>query len=159
MGIDITMVPANEEYAKEFSGWRYPDEYSIYNMPPWDEMIKMNFSLTTEEKRNKEYKAFISESSSLLALCRFVEKNHEITVGIGVNPEYLSIGIGKTVIKKFTDWLIYNFPHKNICLEVRTWNERAVNCYKKSGYVITEKFNKKTSLGIGEFYKMYYQNN
>lgn len=154
MNVNIIMVSVSEAYAKEFSSWRYTGEYSVYNLPSWDKMIQMNYALTIEEKRNKEYKAFISEDASLLAMCRHIEKNDEIIVGIGVNPQYLSMGIGKFAIKNFTDWLISNYPYKSICLEVRTWNERAVQCYKNSGYIITKTLEKETPLGIGEFYKM-----
>lgn len=30
------------------------------------------------------------------------------------------------------------FPNKPVILEVRTWNKRAVNCYKSQGFEIVE---------------------
>ena len=155
----ILMVSMSKEYAKEICNWEYFGEYKTYNMPSWNEMVENNYSLTISRKRDSEYKAFISESNELLAMCRYVEKDNGIMVGVGVNPDYLSMGIGKTVIKVFTEWLLHTFPESTIYLEVRTWNNRAIECYKKCGYEITEEFAQRTPIGEGAFYRLYYNRN
>ncbi len=48
------------------------------------------------------------------------------------------------------------FPNKPILLEVRTWNKRAISCYKSQGFEIIETKNQKTKIGFGEFYVMKY---
>ncbi|WP_257533358.1 hypothetical protein [Irregularibacter muris] len=48
------------------------------------------------------------------------------------------------------------FPNKPIVLEVRIWNERAVNCYKSQGFEIIETTQQETYIGFGEFYVMRY---
>lgn len=156
---NIKMMTMSEEYAKEISKWNYEDKYSIYNMPTWNDMNEKNYSLTIEDKRNKEYKVFISKSSSeLLAMCRYIEKYDKILIGVGVNPNYLSIGIGKNVINQFTKWLRNSFSNKTIYLEVRAWNNRAIECYKKCGYTIYDEFMQSTPLGYDKFYRLYYKN-
>mgnify|MGYP000851662382 CR=1 FL=1 len=156
MSDKILMVPMSREYAEEVCSWEYSGECKVYNMPSWNEMVEKNYSLTIPEKRESEYKAFISESNELLAMCRYVKKNNGIMVGVGVNPDYLSMGIGKTVIKAFTEWLLRTFPGSTIYMEVRTWNNRAIECYKKCGYEIAEEFVWRTPIGEGTFYRLYY---
>ncbi len=48
------------------------------------------------------------------------------------------------------------FPNKPVILEVRTWNKRAVNCYKSQGFEIVETKQQQTYIGFGEFYIMRY---
>lgn len=47
------------------------------------------------------------------------------------------------------------YPEKPLCLEVRTWNVRAVTCYEKAGFRIDdEPFSRTTLIGEGTFYRM-----
>ena len=47
------------------------------------------------------------------------------------------------------------YPSKPLYLEVRTWNMRAVNCYKKAGFeIVGESFTMETLMGTGTFYRM-----
>ena len=47
------------------------------------------------------------------------------------------------------------FPNKPLYLEVRTWNERAIACYQKAGFVVEgDGFTQKTYDGEGTFYRM-----
>ncbi len=43
-----------------------------------------------------------------------------------------------------------------IVLEVRTFNERVINCYKKIGFSIVDHYMKDTLLGYREFVKIKY---
>lgn len=41
-GISMNLNPVKftEELAKEITTWKYKGDYSIYNLPSWDEIIK-----------------------------------------------------------------------------------------------------------------------
>ena len=46
------------------------------------------------------------------------------------------------------------YPNKTITLEVRSFNKRAIKCYKKAGFVVKEVYRKDTPIGYGEFIMM-----
>ena len=48
----LTPHKLSEEQAKEISNWKYPGEYSIYDLPSWDKMVEENYSLTNDVKRD-----------------------------------------------------------------------------------------------------------
>lgn len=50
------------------------------------------------------------------------------------------------------------FPNIPIALEVRSFNKRAINCYKAVGFEIRDKYMKKTMNGEDEFQYMEYAN-
>jgi len=155
---NITMIEMDEKCAKEVARWKYEGDYAIYNMPSWEEMCKKEFSLTLNNRRNKEYKAFVTDSLEFLAMCRYVKKNDGIKIGVGVHPDYLSLGIGTAVVKEFTLWLLRKYPNEKLYLDVRAWNRRAVRCYEKSGYKISRIYHQTTPIGTGEFYELHYMN-
>ena len=152
----LNMVTMSEAYAKAIAAWQYPGQYAIYNLPPWDDMCAKQYSLAVKEKREGEYKAFVTADNKLMAMCRYTAKDGGLMLGVGVNPNYVSHGIGTAVVKQFTAWLRDNYPDKRLYLEVRAWNERAVKCYIRCGYVISETFHQTTPAGEGEFYRLYY---
>jgi len=59
------------------------------------------------------------------------EKAHHLG-GFYILPVYQSMGIGKKLIKEILDWL---GDDKDIHLEVVTYNIKAINFYKKFGFV------------------------
>ena len=51
------------------------------------------------------------------------------------------------------------YPGKPLYLEVRTWNERAVRCYQKAGFVIDgDIIEQETYIGRSTFYRMIKKN-
>lgn len=75
-------------------------------------------------------------------------------IGIGVNPQYCNQGYGRMILDTAYKISKELYPLKPLYLEVRTWNKRAINCYKKAGFVIEKKLRKTTTIGEGEFYRM-----
>lgn len=46
------------------------------------------------------------------------------------------------------------YASKKILLEVRSFNKRAIKCYKKAGFDIIDTYKNDSPLGFGEFVKM-----
>ncbi|MBE6059201.1 MAG: GNAT family N-acetyltransferase [Clostridium sulfidigenes] len=145
----------SEEHAKEIASWQHPGEYSIYNLPSWDIMIKENYSLCDSLKR-KRFIGFINENKELVGFVNLLDKGESVFFGIGVKPNYCNKGIGKAITKMAIIESKKRFPDKPILLEVRTWNKRAINCYKSQGFEIIETKKQKTKIGFGEFHLMRY---
>ncbi|GAA0770016.1 GNAT family N-acetyltransferase [Clostridium subterminale] len=153
--MELTPQRVSEEHAKEISSWEYPEEYSIYNLPSWDTMIKEKYSLCDSIKR-KRFIGFINKKKELVGFVNLLDKGESVFFGIGVKPNYCNKGIGKAIINMALIESEKRFPNKPILLEVRTWNKRAISCYKSQGFEIIETKNQKTKIGFGEFYVMKY---
>ena len=152
----MQITEMTEKHAIEISKWKYDGDYQIYNLPSWEEMIKGGYALADAEKRKNEFHAFVSEDSKLLAFTRHTLQEDGIMLGAGVNPGYLSAGYGTKAIKLSVEYLLTHYPTKEIFLEVRTWNMRAVNSYKKAGFAIVKTIERETRIGKGLFYRMVY---
>ncbi|WP_346931251.1 GNAT family N-acetyltransferase [Clostridium sp.] len=153
--MELTPQKISEEHAKEISSWEYPEEYSIYNLPSWDNMIKENYSLCDSIKRER-FIGYINKKKELVGFVNLLDEGESVFFGIGVKPSYCNKGVGKVIINMALIESEKRFPNKPILLEVRTWNKRAISCYKSQGFEIIETKNQKTKIGFGEFYVMKY---
>ncbi|MDP4179576.1 MAG: GNAT family N-acetyltransferase [Bacillota bacterium] len=59
-------------------------------------------------------------------------------------PEYRGIGLGKKIILQVLDNAFNNLKLKQVYLNVRENNIRAIECYKSCGFTITDKYDKRT---------------
>lgn len=154
--MELTAHKLSEEQAKEISNWIYTGEYSIYNLPSWDKMVQENYSLTDNVKRER-YIGYINDDGELVGFVNLLDEGDTVFFGIGIKPNYCSKGIGKIITKMALIESQERFPNKPVVLEVRTWNKRAVNCYKSQGFEIVETKQQQTYIGFGEFYVMRYE--
>jgi len=153
--MELTPQKISEEHAKEISSWEYPEEYSIYNLPSWDNMIKENYSLCDSIKRER-FIGYINKKKELVGFVNLLDEGESVFFGVGVKPSYCNKGVGKAITNMALIESEKRFPNKPILLEVRTWNKRAISCYKSQGFEIIETKNQKTKIGFGEFYVMKY---
>lgn len=153
--MELTPQKVSEEYAKEIASWQHPGEYSIYNLPSWDNMIKENYSLCDSIKRER-FIGYINKNKELVGFVNLLDEGESVFFGIGVKPNYCNKGVGKVITNMALTESEKRFPNKPILLEVRTWNKRAISCYRSQGFEIIETKNQKTKIGFGEFYVMKY---
>ncbi|MFL0248683.1 GNAT family N-acetyltransferase [Candidatus Clostridium stratigraminis] len=153
--MELTAYRLSEGQAKEISNWEYTGEYSIYNLPSWDKMVQENYSLTNTVKRQR-YIGYTNKDRELVGFVNLLDKGDTVFFGIGIKPDFCGKGIGKIITKMALMESQKRFPNKPVILEVRTWNKRAVNCYKSQGFEIVETKQQQTYIGFGEFYVMKY---
>ena len=79
----LTPHKLSQEQAKELSNWKYPGEYSIYNLPPWDKMVEENYSLTDDVKRER-FTGYTNEKGELVGFVNLLDEGEHIFFGIGV---------------------------------------------------------------------------
>ncbi|KPI55536.1 acetyltransferase [Clostridioides difficile] len=152
----LNKVIFTEEHAIEITNWKYEGEYSIYNLPSWNEIKKNNLSLAKEDKR-KNFISFIDDNKELIGFINLLDKGSSVYFGIGIKPDYCGMGIGKEIISLGLEECRNKYSTKPVVLEVRTWNTRAVKCYESQGFKIVETKIQKTYLGNGEFFVMRYK--
>ncbi|MBW4829632.1 MAG: GNAT family N-acetyltransferase [Clostridiaceae bacterium] len=153
---DYVLKSLSEDYAKEICSWKYEGEYSIYNFSDWDVVVKNKWGLLIKEKRELEFIAILL-NSELVAYGRISEKEDKAVIGIGLKPSFCGKGYGKDIVKLLVQECIRRFPKYPITLEVRSFNKRAINCYKSIGFEIKDKYMENTFDGaVDEFYYMEY---
>lgn len=136
---------------EEISRWRYDGEYAIYNLPSYEEMKQKNCGLANP----KNHFFSFYEKQSLVGYVNLCPEGKEVFFGIGVKPECCGQGYGQkmTVLASILSEAL--FPGKPMYLEVRTWNQRAIQCYKKVGFVVQgQEFSQTTGAGEGRLYRM-----
>lgn len=142
---------ATEEEKTKICDWKYEGEYALYNTVSYEEMKNRKFGFGNSQM----YVESFFDNNELVGFCNLFDDGDEVFFGIGVNPHLCGKGYGKEMIEKMYAISQEIFPGKPLYLEVRTWNKRAINCYKSVGFIIDGAIiHQKTSAGEGTFYRM-----
>ncbi|WAG69539.1 GNAT family N-acetyltransferase [Clostridium sp. CF011] len=143
-----------EDYAKQICNWKYEGKYSIYNFPEWDVILRQNWGIAIESKRQNEFGSVINEFGSLCGYIRFINNNDYVLIGVGLKPSLCGQGFGDNFMELLKNECKSRYGNKKIILEVRSFNERAIKCYNKAGFKTVDTYSKDTLIGYGEFVKM-----
>ncbi len=107
--------------------------------------------------REDEYLSFFFENN-FIGFARIKVTGDKVVLGIGLKPSECSKGYGKEAMRLLVNESLKRYGSMPITLEVRTFNQRAINSYQQSGFVIKKTYTRKTPAGDGEFYLMEYHN-
>jgi len=131
---------------KWFSDNEVLQYYEGRNCPQNEDMVEKNFY---SEYINKT-RCIIEYSQNPIGYIQFYPINEEERKAYGYanfqgsiygtdqfigETEYWGQGIGKTLMKSIADFLIKKREVKKIVLDPQTWNQRAIKCYEKSGFI------------------------
>ena len=138
---------------QQICSWKYEGEYSLYNLPAYEDMKSQQIGFMNPERENNYYGFW--DESILVGFVNILEEEKEVFIGIGVNPDLCSKHYGQRMLSIAYDISKKLYPNKSLYLEVRTWNTRAIKCYEKAGFVIDgDAYEMETSIGLGTFYRM-----
>ena len=135
-----------EEYAREITEWKYEGEYADYNLPSYEECKSKNYGITRED-RSKNYTVYILDGEVVFYSNMKIMDDNKIYVGVGLKPKYCGKGIGSFFLNDSVQDLKEKYPEYTLCLEVRSWNKRAIKSYEKLGFKITNTKVTKDRLG------------
>lgn len=124
-----------EKDAKEICSWEYDSEYSIYNIGGWNNALKDKWAITDITKRKQQFRSMF-ENNKLIGYFRLIEKEAIIKIGLGLHPSLCGLGLGNKFLLNILN--CDELKNKTIELEVRKFNKRAINCYKKVGFEIID---------------------
>ena len=155
--MDLRLKILTEDHARQICSWKYEGIYSIYNYPDWDTLNQQRWGITIEEKRKNEFTAVIDESNNLYGYIRFVENKDFVLVGLGLKPSSCGQGLGSILMELLKSECKKRYGNKRIALEVCSFNKRAIKCYERAGFEITDVYQKDTLMGSDEFIKMEYR--
>lgn len=151
--LTLSHHPLTEEEKRELCSWNYEGVYSLYNLPSYEEMkAKQMGFLNPDLEQN--YRAYYHKDL-LVGFTNMLEKESEALIGIGVKPDLCGNGYGQSILAEAYAIAKKRFPHKPLCLEVRTWNQRAIRCYQKAGFQVEGRpYERETAIGSGTFCRM-----
>ena len=142
-----------ENEKQTICSWKYPDKYSIYNLQPYEQLTEKKTGFANPDNQQNFYSFY--DGDLLVGYINLIERNNKFSVGIAVKPELCSMGYGQQILKIAVEISNQNDKNKPIGLQVRSWNKRAINCYKKAGFEIDgDEYTLNTPLGEGQFYRM-----
>ncbi len=134
----VNFEPMNPEAAKQICDWKYEPPYSVYNYMTYEEAVKKQAAITQPENADN-YLCFCN-NKKLVAYTSVISENDKVYIGIGIAPQFCGQGLGDIYLNKTVLEAQKRYPDKETWVQVRSWNERAIKCYKKSGFV--EKYRK-----------------
>ncbi len=140
-----------EEEKQQICEWKYDGAYAVYNSISYEEQVKAQRGFANP--KNNFYS--FSDGTQLIGYINLIEKETAVFFGVGVAPAFCGRGYGREICKAAIGLSHQLYPGKPVCLQVRTWNTRAVRCYEKAGFrIVGEPVRIATPIGEGLFYRM-----
>ncbi len=147
----LTYHKTTQEEKHAICEWKYDGEYAVYNVEPYEEQIRNHRGFA--DPRNSYYS--FCHGKKLIGFINLIEGEASVFFGIGLDPVCCGLGFGTEVTREALRLSHLLYPEKKICLIVRTWNARAINCYIKAGFrVVGDPVAIKTPTGEDLFYRM-----
>ncbi len=143
-----------EERAKAVCGWKYENEYSVYNFPAWERIQELHFDITDAEVRKNQYCAVVDETGTLCGYFLFRPNQNAVMLGLGVHPAYCGKGYGAELMKLILEEFRSRYPGRELELEVRGFNQRAIRCYSHAGFQKISEYFKETPIGADTYLRM-----
>lgn len=151
--MELQVKPMSEEAAREVCRWNYPGEYAVYNYPSWEELKRSDSGPANDFIRETQFYA-VYDGTFLAAHFRLAEKAEFVTVGLGFCPEYCGKGAGGVLMELIKDCARARFQEKPLQLFVRTFNMRAIRCYRRAGFHLHNTVRVDTPAGEALMYEM-----
>lgn len=151
--MQLTNHKIEETEKKTICSWKYDGAYAMYNLPSYEEMKQKQMGFCNPQKEQNFYTFY--DQDLLVGFVNILEEEQEVFIGIGANPFLCGEGYGQQMLRDAYQISKKMYPDKPLYLEVRSWNERAVKCYKRAGFLIDgAEFEQTTPIGTGIFYRM-----
>jgi RimJ/RimL family protein N-acetyltransferase len=140
----ITIEPMSKQDATEISSWRYPAPYSMYNLTEDNLPILLNIE-------NKYYSVY-DGPGELLGFCCFGkearvpggnyldEEPEVLDVGLGMRPEKLGQGYGKSFIGAILAFAMDEFEPVKFRVSIAAFNLRSQRAFLGQGFIEVTRF-------------------
>lgn len=131
----MTFAPLSEADARAIASWAYPPPYDVYNMPGWPQAVAQGWAIADPVRRPQQFSAIVS-GGALVGYFRVQRQADTALLGLGLRPDQCGRGRGAAVVNAILDHLRTAYPDlAEAALEVRRFNQRAIRCYRRCGFV------------------------
>lgn len=150
-----TLSKLTDDEVEDIFNWRYKNEYEVYNMPPKEYCIKEGYTILNKDERNDGYYSFHIDDK-FAGFFHIMNNEKYFLLGIGIRPELCGKNYGRMLVNMAVKEMIIKDYNKPILLTVRTFNIRAMKCYKNAGFDFIKKYYESNMYTPGEMYIMRY---
>jgi [ribosomal protein S18]-alanine N-acetyltransferase len=137
--------------AEAIAAWRYPDEYSFYDLTSDPHDVA---EIRDPQARAREYVA-VDGDGALIGFFQYKRIDHtSLDIGLGLHPDWTGRGLGSSFLEAGLDYARRRFGPEQFTLSVASFNRRAITVYERAGFVTARVFNHRTSGREWEFIAM-----
>ncbi len=111
--------------------WKYPDEYSFYDMTEDPEDY---VEIVSEDLRGDRYYS-VFENDRLIGYFCFYEEDGFVEIALGLRPDLTGQGKGIEFLNLIIEFIVNKTNNKRLRLSVAKFNKRAIKVYKKAGFM------------------------
>lgn len=154
--VTFHVTPMDVLHAEEICQWSYEPPYNIYGWMPWEQMEALGIEFGDPQLRKEQYVSVLNEKDELCGFAQLFPMEGVVRLGIGMRPELCGHGLGRRFVDAVVLAALQRYPGREVDLEVLTWNQRAIRTYQKSGFTITDTYERMTPTGSKPFYCMVY---
>ncbi|PFJ17655.1 GNAT family N-acetyltransferase [Bacillus cereus] len=149
--MQLIIEKLSQENAEEIANnWKYPDQYSFYNMTEDPEDYE---EITTPELRADNYFQVLN-NNELFGFFVLYPTGSVIEMGIGIKPEFTGKGLGEEFIRIIIEFIKDSYSISTIRLSVVDFNIRAQKVYSRQGFSKTREYSQKTNNSVYKFIEM-----
>lgn len=135
----IQLRPMSIPDAKQICEWRYEPPYDCYNLPSWKNMVEHDTELANESIRQQQYRSLYM-GEELIGFIQLFPLLQVLRLAIFLSPAHCNQGLGQAAVTLAVQAAQNIDATAEIDLEVECWNQRAISCYTKAGFVITDQY-------------------
>lgn len=155
--LSLHIVPLTEAHAEAICEWAFEPPYNIYGWMSWEEMQRLGIEFGDPTLREQQYVSILSSNEELIGFAQFFPMLGVTRLGVCMRPDLCGQGLGYSFMETIVQEALRRTPQYEIDLEVHTWNQRAIRTYEKSGFTITDTYDKRTPEGLAQFHCMVLQ--
>lgn len=122
--------PMSEAEAEEVISWRYPGEYSFYDMARDVEDVA---ELRSAHVRAEKYRS-VYRNEELIGFFEFLVEGDVVEIGLGLRPDLTGRGLGRGFLEPGLEFARAAYAPKRFRLRVAAFNERAIKLYESAGF-------------------------
>jgi ribosomal-protein-alanine N-acetyltransferase len=133
--------PFSDADADAVASWRYPPPYDVYDA---SEDPSIDPEMRDRERWGVTW--FAARDAGSGALAGFLELvasdsdpevggQVEVEVGLGLRPDLTGRGLGTSFVEAALAFARERWQPGSFTLDVFPWNERAIRCYERAGFV------------------------
>lgn len=107
--------------------------------PSWQQLCEEDREFANHEIRKQQYRS-LYDGEEFTGFVQLFPLLNVIRLGIFLAPQFCGKGLGQHAVQAAVHAARELNPSAEIDLEVETWNKRAVACYEKCGFKITDQY-------------------
>jgi len=140
-----------EADARAVAVWRYPAEYSFYDV---DSDAADLAELLDPAEWGRRYFSVDDDGSELVGFFVFKVSGRTAEIGLALRPDLTGIGLGESFVDTAVQFAAERFGVESFTLSVAAFNVRAIKVYERAGFREVERYDHSTNGGVHAFIRM-----